>query len=104
MPAYGGRQPAKNKIDNASVDSLLAARPGHGRELAYRAPARAADWPVMPPARTADSWAYAPFDAPPATYTGEVGLRLWYGNSSTAKNLYDNTGSLLVSRLTYDRL
>jgi outer membrane protease len=55
------------------------------------------------PARAAD-WAYAPFDAPPATYTGDVGVRFWYGKSSTAKNLYDNTGSLLVSRLTYDGL
>jgi outer membrane protease len=55
------------------------------------------------PARAAD-WAYAPFDVTPATYTGEAGLRFWYGKSSTAKNLYDNTGALLVSRLTYDGL
>src|SRR6516164_5659369 len=52
----------------------------------------------------AGEWAYAPFDVPPATYTGDAGVRFWYGHSSTAKNLYDNTGSLLVSRLTYDGL
>jgi outer membrane protease len=55
------------------------------------------------PVRAGD-WAYQPFDAPPATYTGDFGLRFWYGSSSTAKNLYDNTGSLLVSRLTYGNL
>ena len=52
----------------------------------------------------AGEWAYAPFDVPPATYTGDAGVRFWYGHSSTAKNLYDNTGSLMVSRLTYDGL
>ena len=55
------------------------------------------------PAHAGD-WAYQPFDAPPATYTGDFGLRFWYGRSSTAKNLHDNTGSLLVSRLTYGDL
>ena len=55
------------------------------------------------PAHAGD-WAYQPFDAPPATYTGDFGLRFWYGSSKTAKNLYDNTGSMLVSRLTYANL
>jgi hypothetical protein len=32
----------------------------------------------------------------------ELGLRYWYGWGSTAKNLYDTSGSMLVSRLTYD--
>ena len=27
----------------------------------------------------ATDWAYKPFDAPPATYTGDFGLRFWYG-------------------------
>lgn len=60
--------------------------------LATAAPVRAADW------------AYRPFDRPTPTYTGEVGLRFWYGQTTTSKNLYDNTGSLLVSRLTYGDL
>jgi outer membrane protease len=52
----------------------------------------------------ASDWAYKPFDAPPATYTGDFGLRFWYGSSTTAKNLYNNPGSFLVSRLTYSNL
>jgi hypothetical protein len=39
---------------------------------------------------------------PPSTYTGEVGLRFWYGKGNTGKNLFDPTGAALVSRLTYD--
>jgi hypothetical protein len=41
---------------------------------------------------------------PPKTYTGEVGLRLWYGSGKTGKTLYDTTGTSLVSRLSYDHL
>src|SRR5438128_105200 len=41
----------------------------------------------------ATDWAYKPFDAPPATYTGDFGLRFSYGSSTTAKNLYNNPGS-----------
>jgi hypothetical protein len=48
--------------------------------------------------RAAD-WSYRPEQAP--TYTGEFGLRFWYGSATTAKNLYDDTGAILVSRLTY---
>ena len=55
------------------------------------------------PARAAD-WAYNPFDRPAPTYTADVGLRFWYGRTTTAKNLYDNTGTFLVSRLTYGDL
>jgi hypothetical protein len=40
----------------------------------------------------------------PATYTGEVGLRFWYGKAKTGKSLYDPAGAALVSRLTYDNL
>jgi outer membrane protease len=40
----------------------------------------------------------------PATYTGEAGLRFWYGKTKTGKNLYDIGGAALVSRLTYDNL
>ncbi len=59
--------------------------------LASAAPLRAADWSFSPVAST------------PA-YSGEVGLRFWYGRGSTAKDLYDTTGSALVSRLTYGDL
>jgi len=38
----------------------------------------------------------------PATFTGDFGLRLWVGGAKTGKNLFDDTGSLLISRLTYD--
>lgn len=54
------------------------------------------------PARAGD-WTFHGFD-PPATYTGEVGLRFWYGRSTTGKNLYDSSGSFLVSRLTYENM
>jgi len=38
---------------------------------------------------------------PPATYTGEAGMRFCYGRTTTGQNLYDSTGLFLVSRLTY---
>jgi hypothetical protein len=52
----------------------------------------------------ATDWVYKPFDQPPATYTGDFGLRFWYGSSMTAKSLFTNNGALLVSRLTYNNL
>jgi hypothetical protein len=55
-------------------------------------------------AAPAADWAYRPWDQLPAAYTGDFGLRFWYGGSSTAKNLYDNSGAFLVSRLTYNNL
>ena len=54
------------------------------------------------PVRAAD-WSYRPVEQA-ATYTGDVGLRFWYGRGKTAKNLYDPAGSMLVSRLTYGDL
>jgi hypothetical protein len=54
------------------------------------------------PARAGD-WAFHGWE-PPASYTGEVGLRFWYGKAKTGKNLYDPSGSFLVSRLSYDNL
>lgn len=42
--------------------------------------------------------------APPASYTGEVGLRFWYGQGKTGKSLYDPSGTTLASRLTYGDL
>jgi len=54
------------------------------------------------PARA--EWLFRGLDAPTPTYTGDFGLRFWYGRTNTAKNLYDTSGSLLVSRLTYGDL
>jgi hypothetical protein len=51
----------------------------------------------------AGNWTFHGFD-PPAAYTGEVGVRFWYGTGNTGKNLYDPTGSFLVSRLSYNDL
>ena len=52
----------------------------------------------------AGDWAFRPFDLPAPSYSADFGLRFWYGRSTTAKNLYDTTGSVLVSRLTYGDL
>ncbi len=41
---------------------------------------------------------------PPKIYTGEVGVRFWYGRGQTGKSLYDTTGAFLVSRLSYDNM
>ncbi len=54
------------------------------------------------PVQAAD-WAYRVFE-PPATYTAEFGSRFWFGRAKTGKDLFDTTGSLLISRLTYDEL
>ena len=58
---------------------------------------------VVAPASAAD-WTYRPHDGPTLTYTADFGLRFWYGKTTTAKNLYDSSGSMLVSRLTYGDL
>ena len=58
---------------------------------------------AIAPASAAD-WVYRPFDKTAPTYTADFGLRFWYGKTTTAKNLYDSTGSMLVSRLTYGDL
>lgn len=52
----------------------------------------------------ANDWVFRSFDVPTPTYTADFGLRFWYGRATTAKNLYDTTGSTLVSRLTYGDL
>ncbi len=51
------------------------------------------------PAVAAD-WSYKAPEAP-KVYSTEVGARIWYGQGKTGKNLYDDTGALLLSRLTY---
>jgi hypothetical protein len=50
---------------------------------------------------SASEWTFKIFD-PPAAYQGQLDLRFWYGQGNNAKNLYDTTGSMLVSRLTYN--
>jgi hypothetical protein len=52
---------------------------------------------------SAGNWTFHALD-PPSSFTGEAGLRFWYGKTKTGKNLFDNTGSFLVSRLTYDNI
>jgi len=37
----------------------------------------------------------------PSSYVGEFGTRLWFGRARTAKDLFDTTGTQLVSRLDY---
>ena len=39
--------------------------------------------------------------AVPASYVGEFGTRFWFGRAQTKKDLFDTTGSILVSRLDY---
>jgi outer membrane protease len=48
----------------------------------------------------AAEWSYKVFE-PPAAYQGQFDLRFWFGQGSTAKNLFDTSGAGLVSRLTY---
>ena len=45
------------------------------------------------PAGAAD-WTFRPFEFP-ATYTADFGARFWYGQGTTAKNLYGSTGANL---------
>ena len=40
--------------------------------------------------------------AVPATYVGELGMRLWFGRAQTKKDLFDTSGTMLVSRLDYN--
>jgi hypothetical protein len=74
--------------------------------LSAAAPVRAADWPVAEPVivkAPASNWTVKAW-VPPQTYSGDFGLRFWYGRAKTGKNLYDTAGTTLVSRLTYDDL
>jgi outer membrane protease len=57
--------------------------------FAATTPAAAADWSYKAPAA-------------PSTYTSDFGLRFWYGSGKTGKTLFDDTGALTVSRLSYD--
>jgi hypothetical protein len=67
--------------------------------------AGAADLPPYEavPLPTTSDWTFKGFDAP-RSYVGEFGLRLWFGEGKTGKSLFDPTGTVLVSRLTYQDL
>jgi outer membrane protease len=81
--------------DIVTVKSILAAS-------VRLAAAFAAGLTCAAPA-SAGNWTFHGLE-PPAAYTGEAGLRFWYGKAKTGKNLFDPSGSFLVSRLTYDNL
>jgi hypothetical protein len=55
--------------------------------LSTAAPVAAADW-----SRSI---------AAPVSYVGDFGVRFWVGRAQTKKNLFDTSGSMLVSRLDY---
>jgi hypothetical protein len=82
--------------------SILATRmaAAFALTLSTAAPTGAADWfPVKaPPAM--NGWSFTVLSTP-TTYVGEFGTRLWYGQARTRKDLFDDTGGLLVSRLDY---
>lgn len=78
---------SRTKLISLSSARVVAA---FAMSLASAAPVRAGDW------------TYKAFE-PPAAYVADFGLRGWYGMGSTKKNLYDSTGTELVSRLTYDK-
>ncbi len=42
--------------------------------------------------------------AAPSSYVGEFGTRFWFGRAQTKKDLFDTSGSMLVSRLDYNNL
>ena len=56
--------------------------------LSTAAPVAAADW-----ARSV---------AVPASYVGDLGVRFWFGRAQTKKDLFDTSGSILISRLDYN--
>jgi hypothetical protein len=41
--------------------------------------------------------------AVPTSYVGEFGMRSWFGRAPTKKDLFDTSGSILISRLDYRR-
>jgi hypothetical protein len=77
---------------------LLAA--AFGPSVLIGLPSEAADWPVIPDAAPGPA-VFAKTPIP--TYDIQVGARYWLGWADTGKRLFDPTGALMVSRLTYDR-
>jgi hypothetical protein len=68
--------------------ALARAAAAFALSLSTAAPVVAADWS---PAVV----------AVPATYVGELGTRFWFGRAKTKKDLFDTSGTMLVSRLDY---
>jgi hypothetical protein len=82
--------------------AVLALSAGFARAADWPAIGDGPRWPSIPQAR--QPWPNFALPRPPAAYDGEFGLRYWFSWGSTAKDLYNTTGSTLVSRLTYDDL
>jgi hypothetical protein len=82
------------RVALALAACLFSAAPGSAADLSLHD----LDAPVG-----AGHWTLHALDVPSA-YTGDVGLRFWYGRGSTGKNLHDPSGAFLVSRLTYSGL
>jgi len=86
---------------------LTRATAAFALSLSTAVPAGAADWPVEPLAPAyvempvaASNWSFYPASSP-ASYVAEFGTRLWFGRARTAKDLFDDTGAMRVSRLNY---
>lgn len=93
--SIGARLPSHSVGEIVRVKSILAAS-------AWLVVAVAASFSRVAPAAAGD-WAFHGLE-PPSSYSGEFGLRFWYGKGKTGKSLYDPTGTALVSRLSYDNL
>jgi len=90
----------RNGFTAPSFHALVQLLAAVALSIAAAAPAVAADWSYKAPPSASD-WSYkAP--AAPASYTSDFGLRFWYGSGKTGKTLFDDTGALTVSRLSYD--
>jgi hypothetical protein len=94
----------KAEIRNATVlgavlviTLLQAARPAGAADLRLEPDAFYQSAPQPP-----RDWSFKPLDGL-SSYTGEFGLRFWFGRGSTSKSLYDTSGTL-VSRLKYGDL
>ena len=83
-----------------SISNALArAAAAFALSLSTAAPVGAADWfKAVPAGPSSWNWQSA---AAPASYVGEFGGRLWFGRARTAKDLFDTTGTAMVSRLDY---
>lgn len=68
------------------VSLYLTAGVGHAADLGPREPEQ------IEPKEPVTAWSW------------EVGARYWYSMGSTSYDLFDSTGSVLISRLTYDDL
>ena len=67
--------------------ALVRAATAFALSLSTAAPVAATDW-----ARSV---------AVPASYVGDLGVRFWFGRAQTKKDLFDTSGSVLISRLDY---